>query len=492
MIHTNSTTPRFQVISESQFQELYQAALQCLHQIGVQVGNAEARELLATAGAQVENDIVRIAPGIIERALATTPPSFRIWGREQEECMTVAIDYVNYGPGLTNTDFLDPATGSRRRTRSGDPAMTAHVCDALENIDYVMGLGLIDDVTPELADVYEFAELIEHTTKPILAWAYNTDNLDAIYDMAAMIVGGPEKLRERPTFGVFTTYQSPLVNTDEDLAKVLWAAEHGVPSIYMGGAIVGLSSPMTGASALTISLATALSGLTVAQLKRPHAAIALGGVSCPADLRTSRIAYGAPESSLYAAAFADLCRYLNVPFMGTGGVSESKLNDAQATLESTLQLVFSTLSGTPLIHDLGFLDSAELGSLTMLVILDELVSILKRVMRGVEVNADTIMLDLIEQVGPGGHFMAEPRSAWLCRQEVWVPTLMDRDHHTVWEQKGGLSLEQRAWQKLHHILNTHQVKPLGIEAQRSIGAMLDKVEAETTLRKRRRMDATQC
>ena len=158
MIDTRrASSPRFQVISETQFQELFQAALQCLHQIGVRVDNAEARELLAIAGAHVHGNNVRISPGIITQALATTPPSFKVWGRDPTNCMTVALDSVNFGPGLTNTDFVDPTTSARRRTRRGDPTMTALVCDALENIDYVMGLGLIDDVTAELADVYEFA-----------------------------------------------------------------------------------------------------------------------------------------------------------------------------------------------------------------------------------------------------------------------------------------------------------------------------------------------
>ena len=102
---------------------------------------------------------------------------------------------------------------------------------------------------------------------------------------------------------------------------------------------------------------------------------------------------------------------------------------------------------------------------------------LKRIMRGVEVNADTIMLDLIERVGPGGHFMAEPESALLCRQEVWAPTLMDRDHRAVWEQKGGLSMEQRTGQKLRHILNTHQPQPLSVESQGIIETTLTKLAA---------------
>ncbi len=167
----------FQVLALKQRQELFQAALQCLQEIGVQVNNAEARTLLAQAGAEIDENIARIPPDVIKQALATTPSSFKIWGRRQDRSMTVSMDQVNFGPGLTNTDFVDPTSGDRQRTRRGDPATTARVCDALINIDYVMGLGLIDDVTPNLAPVYEFAELVGNTTKPILIWAYNRENL---------------------------------------------------------------------------------------------------------------------------------------------------------------------------------------------------------------------------------------------------------------------------------------------------------------------------
>jgi trimethylamine---corrinoid protein Co-methyltransferase len=475
MIDAQKTTANallFRVLSHEQCGELYEATLQCLEHVGVQVRHAEAKRLLLAAGAEADAHVVRIPRRLVKDALAGTPPSFEIWSRDQQRVMPVAIDKINFGPGLTNTYFQDPYSGERRHTRRGDPAMTARVCDALEQIDYAMGLGLIDDVPAHLAPVYEFAELISNTTKPVLAWAYDIDNLELIDRMAAAVVGGRKALRERPIYGVFATYQSPLVNTDEDLAKLLWAAERNMPFIYLGGPIVGLTSPMTGASALVLALAAALSGVVVAQLKQPGAPIAVGGLPAPADLRTSRMAYGAPESSLYGAAFADLCRYLELPYMGAAGASESKLPDSQAAIESAIQLVFSALSGTPLVHDLGFLDCAELGSLALLVMTDEIVAMIRRIMRGVAVNAETIMLDLIQRVGPGGNFMAEPRSAMLCRQEIWLPGLMNRDHHTIWEQKGGRSMEDRVAERLQQILETHQPEPLSPIAQKQIAAIL--------------------
>ena len=468
----------FKVLSDAQCDELFEATLQCLEQVGVQVPHPDARALIVGAGGKAHGDIARIPRGLVKDALSMKPAAFEIWHRDQQRAMEVAIDKVNFGPGLTNTYFHDPNTGERRKTRRGDAGLTARVCDALEQIHYVFGLGLIDDVPAHLAPVYEFAELLTNTVKPILAWGYSIENLALIDRMATAVVGSEDALRERPIYGVFGTYQSPLVNTAEDLAKLLWSAERNMPFIYDGGPVVGLTSPMTGASALVLALAAALSGVVVAQLKQPGAPIAVGGLPVPADLRTSRVAYGAPETSLYGSAFADLCRHLKLPFMSAAGASESKLLDSQAAIESTIQLVFSALSGTPLVHDLGFLDGAELGSLGLLVMTDEIVAMTRRIMRGVTVNAETVMLDLIKKVGPGGYFMTEARSSKLCRREIWLPGLMDRDSHGIWEQKGGKSMEQRVVQRLHQILETHRPEPLSRIVRERISGILEEVTAQ--------------
>lgn len=338
--------------------------------------------------------------------------------------------------------------------------MTALVCDALEQIDYVMGLGLISDVTPALAPVYEFAEMIANTAKPLIPWAYSAEQVADIYQIATVVAGGEEGFRQRPNFAIFATFQSPLVHTDEDLAKVFWAAEHDVPIIYLGGGTSGSTAPITGAGSLVISLAGALSGLAAIQLKRRGTAVCIGGVPQPMDLRTGRPTYGAPEMSLYSAAMSDLSRYLGVPFMGTAGASEAKLLDLQAAIESTFQVVLSGLSGATLVHDIGFLDCADIGSLEMLVMTDEIIAMTRRVMRGIEVNDDSLMLDLIDKVGPAGHFIAEEETARRCRTEIWVPKLMDREPWVNWRAAGSLTMYDRIQARLREILATHQPPPL--------------------------------
>ena len=449
-------TPQLQILSKAQIDRIYQATLECLQRTGVEIRNATARKLLMDAGARADGMRIRIPPRIIEDILATVPQSFKIWGRDQTHCIQIEAGSRLFGPGPTCTYFIDPHTGERRKTRREDPAYTARVCQALENIDYVMSLGLVDDVTPTLAPVYEFAEMITHTLKPVLAWAFDLNHLKDIYRIALTLADSEAEFRQHPIFGFFSTYQAPLIQTDKDLANCLWATAHGIPVIYLGGGIAGITAPVTGAGLMVIILANALSGLAILQLNQPGAPVCIGGMPLPMDLRTARPVYGGPEMSLYSAACSEILRSLGVPFMGTAGASEAKLIDQQAAIESTMQVIFASLSGAAMVHDTGVLDCADTGSLEMLVMNDEIIGMTKRVMRGIEVNDDTLMLDLIDEIGSGGEFASAIETARRCRQEIYNSRLMDREPWPDWEQNGATSMLERVRQRLEAILTNEQ------------------------------------
>ncbi len=485
--------PQFRVLSDVQIEWIYRATLTCLERTGVNVLNAEARRLLMRAGARADGVRVRIPRGLVEEAVDVAPRSFRLWGRptdgstERDEQRSLDVcatdleggdpDCVHFGPGLTTSYFLDPETGQRRRARRGDPKSAALVCDALDNFDYVMGLGLIDDVMPDLAPVYEFAEMVAGTGKPVIPWAYSVKNLADIYEIGLALAGDEESLLRRPFFALFATSQAPLQHTDGRMATALWAVQHGIPVVYLGGGSAGATAPVTGAGALVISLASSLSGLTVLQLKSPGAPVCIGGVPSAMDLRTARPSYGGPEMSLYSAAFSELARYLGLPFMGTAGASESKVLDMQAAIESTVQVLLSGLSSTTLVHDAGFLDCADIGSLEMLVIADEIIALARRVLRGIEVSEETLMLDLIDQVGPGGQFIATRETAKRCREEIWVPELMDRDPWEAWDARGRPTMLDRVKERVQSILAAHKPPPLPSGAGERIETILGAAEA---------------
>jgi trimethylamine---corrinoid protein Co-methyltransferase len=469
--------PQLQILNDQQCQALLEAAFECLERVGVEVNNPIAVDLLLSAGAKpAGNSIYKVPQRIIKDTLAVTPPGFTLWGRDYSHKLDVRQGQVYFGPGPTCSNFMDPFTGERRLARRGDAGMTARVCDALPNIDYIMGLSMFSDVPPGLSPVYEFAESILNTSKPIVAWAHNIDNVSAIYQMAVAVAGSEAEFQERPTFALFSTYKSPLQHTEEDIGNLLWAAQHGIPLVYLGGPSMGLESPCTGAGSLVLHLAAALSGVAIVQLLVPGTPMVIGGVPMAIDLRNARPAYGSPEMSLHVAAAVDLARYLNLPFMGTGGASESKLLDAQAGAEISIQLLMSALSGATLVHDVGFLDCADIGSLPLLVLADEVIGMVKRIQIGVPVNPETIMMDLIEKIGPGGYYIADQPSASLCRKEFWIPKILDREPYTIWAEKGSLSLEDRAREKVQRILSNHQPSPLPEGVKEVISAVL--LEAE--------------
>ena len=195
------------------------------------------------------------------------------------------------------------------------------------------------------------------------------------------------------------------------------------------------------------------------------------------DLRSVRPAYGSPEMSLYSAALVDICRYLGLPFMGTAGATEAKVLDLQAAIECTLQVVLSALSGAALVHDVGFLDCADIGSLESLVMNDEIIAMTRRIMRGIDVSDETLMLDLIDRVGPGGEFVSTKETARRCRAEIWTPTLMDRSAWVSWEADGAPTMHDRIKVRLREILATHKPLPLPDGAAAEIEAILETAEA---------------
>jgi trimethylamine--corrinoid protein Co-methyltransferase len=395
--------------------------------------------------------------------------------------MQIAPDRVYFGPGPTCTYFVDPETGERRKARRGDPAMAARVCDALDHIDYVMSLALIDDVTPALASVYEFAEMVANTRKPILGWGHQVDNVSDIYEIALAVAGSAEALRNRPFFAIFASSQAPLAHTDSELANVMWAAERGIPVVYLGGGSAGATGPVTGAGLLVTSLASMLSGLTIIHLKARGAAVCTGGIPQPMDPRTGRPSYGAPEMSLYSAGFSDICRYLGLPLMGTAGASEAKVLDLQAAIESTAQVLLSGLSGATLVHDIGFLDCADIGSLEMLVMTDEIIAMTRRILRGIEVSDDALMLDLIDRVGPGGEYMSTKETARRCRSEIWVSEMMDRQPWGTWVASGQPTLHDQIRARLSSILEEHVPAPLPAHVNERIGEILAEAEARESM-----------
>ncbi len=474
---TNAGT-QFRILSDDQCEEIYLAALEVLDRTGITLLNEEARTILHDNGARVEGERTYIPSFMIEKARVTAPSSFTIYSREGEPSKNVHIapGRVHYGPSATATHVLDPRTGERRIYQRKDAVGSAIVCDALPNIDYVASMGTISEVDQRVADVHEFAAMIAYTGKPIMGWSYELDGCQSIHRIAVAVAGGEEAFLKRPNYFFFCEPLPPLRCTDESAEKVMYCARHGIPMVFAPVLMNGASTPATLGSGVVMSVAESMFGLVMSQILRPGTPCIIGGTNSILDMRTGLMPYGAPELSLLCGATAEVAHYLGLPHWSTSGACDAKIEDGQATAEGTVSNLFAGLVTSDLSHNVGFLEACLTGSLLNLVLMDESIGYLKRLMRGIPVSEQSLSVDLIDQVGPGGDYADLPTGAGDQGLDVWHPTLLDRQSRAGWVKAGSKTLRVRAREKLIRILETHEAMPLPSEVQLQIDAILEEAE----------------
>ncbi len=472
-------TVQFRLLSEDQLEEIKRVALHLLEYTGLDVHNVEARALLSSAGVWVDGVRVRLPSHLVEKALASAPRSFTVFSREgdPEKDLHIGPGRFYYGPGPTCPNFMDPRTGEVRKYTRADARDVATVCDALANVDFVESLGTIGDIPYELADTYEFADMIACTGKPIVAWSYAEGGCREIHQIAVAVAGSEDAFLRRPNYIFYCEPLSPLVSNQEAMDKVLYCAKHRIPLIFTPCVIGGGTGPCTMAAVIAQAAAESWLGLVISQLIRPGTPFCMGGVVSTMDMKDMILAYGAPELSLLQAGLTELAHHVGLPLWTTGGCSDSKVVDEQAALEGALSVLFAGFSGGDLCHDVGYIESAMTGSLQQLVMMDEVISYIKRIIQGIEVTPETLAVEVIDRIGPGGSFLADDHTLSHFRSEFWFPSLIDRNRRERWEAKGMTTMAQRAQARIIELLDSHKPAALPEPAQRKIKEVLAGADA---------------
>jgi trimethylamine---corrinoid protein Co-methyltransferase len=469
---------RFEMLAPDQLQELFDGVLHILEYIGLDVQHEEARNVLKKAGAWVDGERVRIPAYLVKQALQLAPRSFTIFARDgnPEHHIYIGPGRAHFGPGPTPPNFTDIDTLERRPYLRSDASIVAAVCDALPNIDFCESLGTISDVHPDLAASYEFAEMFARTSKPIVAWSYGRDDAQDIHKIAAAEAGGQDGFEKRPNYVHYCEPLSPLVSTFEAMDKLIFCAQNRVPVIFTPCPLAGGTAPVTAAGIIVQAAAESWMGLVVAQQLRPGLPFFMGGVLSVMDMNAMILAYGAPELSLMMAGHTELAHFAGLPVWQTGGCTDSKSLDEQASLEGSLSVFFSALSGGDLCHDVGYTESGLTGSIFQTVMMDEAIGYSRRITRGIEVNEDTLAVNVINKVGPNGHYLREPHTHRYYKTEFWYPNLCDRRNFEEWDMMGRTTMRERVIARTHDILAVHHPAPLKTETEEVIKRVLADAE----------------
>jgi trimethylamine--corrinoid protein Co-methyltransferase len=418
---------RFQVLTREKIEHLHAATLDVMENVGMRIGGAEARRMLAAAGCPVDGEgIAKIGRDLVAEALAGAPGKLKLYRRTGDCAMILDRQHpVYFGCHADMLEIVDPLTGKVRPFRKADIETMCRVANELPGIDFLLSVGLCRDVRPAVQSQASFIETVRRTSKPVNFSTNDIAGLRDIIAIAADVAGGLERLQARPFIFYYCEPIPPLNHPEESTEKLRLCARHRIPVVYMPYCMMGGTAPMNRAATLVQCNAEVLTGLVLTQLTCRGAPFIYGAMPSIMDMQTTIGSYGAVELHLLIAAAAEMANYYGLPFYGTAGCTDARQLDEQAVAETTLQIFSTLLSFANLAHDVGVSDHCKSINPELVVLCDEIIRALGHYVAGVDVPPEEQALAVIGKVGPGGAYLEEPHTFAHFR-EVFYPRLFSR------------------------------------------------------------------
>jgi trimethylamine---corrinoid protein Co-methyltransferase len=463
-------------LTATQLDLLHGASLEILAGTGMRFFSPEAVELFRKAGAGVsDGNLVRIPPSLAERALASAPRMITIHDRDGLPAMRLGEGRCYFGTGSDCAYIHDPQTGARRKAVLSDVVDAVRLVDALPNLDFLMSMFLPSDVPASRYEPCQMRVMLEESTKPIVFCGIGADSTRRAIAMAAEAAGGLEPLQRHPFVLNYINTTSALRHNEESVARLLFAAERNLPTIYAPANCRGTTAPMSVAGMMALGNAGQLAGLVLSQLKREGSPFILNHPSVGAmDWRWMRDLFVSPDKG---PAGCELALHYGLPVFSSGGASDAKVFDAQAAADAALSLFAAAAGGASMVQNVGYLDSATTGSLELMVLGSEIIGWLRRYLRDIEVSTETLAVALIDEVGPDGGFL-ETEDTVHHLQEDWRPALFDRASYETWAGEGMAPLERRANERVRALVREHRARPLPEHVRAALAGLAGAAQVE--------------
>lgn len=479
-MHSVVLKGRTEVLSKEEILQIHQAALEVLKDPGVKIEHEEALDILSRAGAEIEQakQIAHIPSHLVEYALNHAPRFMTVCGRDSKYDLKSGTGEVHFSNGHGATFVLDFDTGERRPATKKDLENVTRLDDALENVHLIFPQIYPQDVSTRALDRHISQALLSNTEKPVVATAYNGKGARDLIRMGIAIAGSEEALRRRPMFTVSLGVVSPLLFERDRVDVLLEICRFGLPFQVYNIPSAGGTSPATLAGTLVMAVAELLAGLILTQLVKPGVPVRLEGYPSIIDQKYGCFTFACPEKALMAVAMTQMFRYYGVPHGVHGATTRANVLDAQAGYETGIFDMFTALSGSEVVIEAvsSGVEDTVLSVHEQAVIGNEICGMVNRILRGIEVNPDTLALDVIREVGPGGEFLTHKHTLEHFKLENWDARLGNRMARDEWVESGALDIRARAREEVKRILATHHPKPLDADVQRKLAQIVEEAE----------------
>lgn len=426
----------YQPLSPEQVKKIEDACFEVLEKSGMAVYSKSAFEAFKSAGAicDAENQRVKMPRSFVEDCIASAPSSVTLHSRDDAFDCVLEKDRVHYGTGGTAIYVLDPKTGERRPSTRMDVALNARAVQKLENI-HLLTINVFPTEIREKEDidVNRFFYALDNTTKHVMGGIYTLEGMKKVTEMAEMMAGSPEALRNEPFISFITLIISPWKIDDIYGEMTCFAANKEIPVVVPTEPICGTTSPITLAGNVLTHMSETLGGICLTQAVKKGSPAICGSVGSITNLATMDHVAGAIERGIINAAVSQLSNHFEIPFYGTGGTSDSKEVDIQAAYESAMSALLVAMSGANYIHDIAGLMEFDLTvAYDKLAMDNEILGMCQRVLRGIEVDDETLGIDMILRKGPCGDYVSEGHTVEHMRGEFFQPKLANREQREMY------------------------------------------------------------
>lgn len=418
-------------LKETDVDKIAESAFLVLEKSGMLVYSESARNAFKSGGADVDGETcrVKLPRCLVEDAITSNPSSVMLYSRDGKTDCVLEKNRVHYGTGGTAIYVLDPDTGERRPSTVEDVALNACIVDVLNNI-HIFTINVFPNEIEERdhIDINRFFHAFDNTTKHVMGGIYTMKGCEDVVKVAEVIAGGEKELRDRPFVSFITLVISPFKIDDKYGEMTCYLARKELPVVVPAEPICGTTSPITLAGNVLTHVAETLAGIALVQCVKKGAPGICGSVGSITNLRTMDHVGGAIERAMINASVSQMAQYFQLPMYSTGGTTDAKAVNVQASYESAMSSLLVAMSGANYIHDIAGLMEADLTvSYEKLVVDNEILGMCQRVLRGIEVNDETLATELMIEKGPGKDYLAEEHTIRHMRSEFFVPQLANRD-----------------------------------------------------------------
>jgi len=469
-------------ICEKELLKVHQTAIKILSELGVIVGSREMCRRLLAIGCRISGDRVYIPPEVIENTIKAIPSKFKLYDRNGSSFVTVNVN----GRSLcTNTGIFpyiyDIESGSIRRSLRKDVELTTCLLDALPEID-VIYVSLVDatDVPAHMITLIDFAETIANTTKPMVGpGVTNRTEARAIIDLALALRNNNEsELMSAPPCAPFIVINTPLGYPEETLDALEVVASAGLPLMFCSNPVMGATAPYTIAATVALGHAEVLAAAVMAHSVKPGLPIVNFNTPTIADMYSLLSISSSPETGMMRNLITRLSNYLGIPVYEHGDNCSSRL-DEQASDEKSINMIIIADSCPSLLGGAGGLANVSLASYESLVMDNERLGLIRRFLKGIIINNESLAYPVIEDMIRGENIVMHEHTIKSVRgDEVWQSKLAQRKG-IIGGKPAEFSMKELARKEVEIILKNHKVEKLPKDINNKINEILNNYHSKT-------------